>query len=89
MSRYIRRVRKPDVVTLRVATVNHVLVITGSSVIGSAQPCTREIQPGNTLSAAHRCLVNAGFRLIATRTNVRLYRRYRHHEHHHRHRRGC
>jgi hypothetical protein len=90
MSRPIRRIRKPDVVTLRVATIDGVLVITGSSVIGSAVPCVREIEPGRTLSTAHRCLVRCGFRLIATRTNVRLYRRpHHHHHHHHRRSRPC
>lgn len=79
MSRNIRRIRRPDVVTLRVATINDVLTITGSCVIGSAEPCLREIQAGRTLSSAHRYLIEHGFSLIATRTNVRLYRRYRHH----------
>jgi hypothetical protein len=76
MSRNFRRVHKPDVVTLRVATVDGVLRITGSCVVGSAAPCKEEIQVGKRLSDAHACLVSHGFTRITERTNVRVYRRY-------------
>lgn len=84
MSRNFRRIRRPDVVTLRVATINGVLRITGSCVIGSAAPCLEEIQVGNRLSTARECLIRHGFVLITIRSNVRVFRRFHDRKPHHR-----
>ncbi|MFN0220269.1 hypothetical protein [Paenibacillus sp. KR2-11] len=69
----------PDVVTLRV--VRNPLTgrreITGSSVIGSAAPCTSLLTAGSRLGPAVRCLVRSGFPLIARVPGVLVFRRFR------------
>ncbi|WP_426447902.1 hypothetical protein ACP26L_26600 [Paenibacillus sp. S-38] len=71
--------RPPDVVTLTVVRSPRTgrRIITGSSVIGSAAPCTSLIAPGSRLVPAVRCLVRSGFRLIARIQGVWVFRRIR------------
>lgn len=77
MSRPIRRIRRPDVVTIRVATIRGVLTITGVCVIGHVHGCDHLLKVGCPLAPALACLRSHGFCLIANRTNVRVLRRYK------------
>lgn len=71
---------KTDVVTIIFRRNRHgVRVITSFRVIGTAFPCRRFLFIGGRVSAAQRCLLNNGFRLIFHSGNVLVFKRRRKH----------
>lgn len=76
-----KRKKRTDVVTLRVRLGrNGERIISGVSVIGSAQPCRDLLRVGRRLRPAVRCLLLNGFVLIVVSGNVLVFKR-RHRKH--------
>jgi hypothetical protein len=69
--------RPVDVVTIRTENnpFTQSVKINGVCVIGSAAPCDKFLVNGERVKPAVRCLLRNGFKLIAERRNVLVFRR--------------
>ncbi|RSK26609.1 hypothetical protein EJF36_06915 [Bacillus sp. HMF5848] len=75
----LRIPRPPDVVTIVFERnpFTGVLEIVGATVIGSARPCQRLLDEGDSVKRAANCLLKNGFELEFKSRDILLFRRDR------------